>query len=76
MSKAITTKISATSRVAVKIKDNFYTVEYTEERELPQPVTSEEEMEQERQELFDCVNAVVDKQVEDIMQSFQPSYKR
>lgn len=76
MSKAITTKISATSRVAVKIKDNFYTVEYTEERELPQPVTSEEEMEQERQELFDCVNTVVDKQVEDIMQSFQPSYKR
>jgi hypothetical protein len=29
-SKAITTQIRATSRASVKVRDNYYTVEYTE----------------------------------------------
>ena len=34
-SKAKTTKISATSRSAIKIRESYYTVEYTEERSIP-----------------------------------------
>jgi len=69
-SKATTTKITATSRAAVKIRDNYYTVEFSEERSIP--TTDGVDMERERAMLFDDVNEVVDKQVEDILKSFQP----
>lgn len=68
-SKATVTKISATSRVAIKIRDNYYTVEYSEEREIPN--TEDCNMEMERQMLFDAVNGVVDQQADDILTSFQ-----
>ena len=67
--KATVTKISATSRVAVKIRDNFYTIEYSEERSIPD--VEGVDMKKERQMLFDDVNATVDDQVEDIVKSFK-----
>lgn len=68
-SKAVVTAIKATSRVAIKIRDNFYTVEYTEERAIPDVAGVDIEKEQEI--LFDSVNAVVDSQAEDIIKTFQ-----
>ena len=68
-SKAIITKISATSRVAIKIRDNYYTVEYAEERSIPE--TPDIDMEKEKQILFGSVNAVVDEQAEEILKTFR-----
>ena len=62
--KAITSKIAITSRASVKVKDNFYTVEYQEERLLPEDVDLD--IEKERQLLWDTCNTEVDKQIEDI----------
>ena len=67
---ATTTKITATSRVAVKIKDNYYTVEYSEERALT-PDMSDAEVEGARRKLFDDVNAIVDDQANEIIQTFR-----
>lgn len=66
--KAKTTKINAVSRVAIKIKDNYYTVEYSEERTIPD--VDGVILKEERAALFDAVNAVVDAQAEDIVRSF------
>ena len=68
-SKATVTKISATSRVAIKVRDNFYTVEYSEERSIPD--VEGVDMEQERLDLFDACNLVVDAQCNDILKTFQ-----
>lgn len=68
-SKAIPTKISATSRVAIKIRDNYYTVEYTEERAVAD--VEGVDMEKERMILFDDVNRIVDTQAQDILQTFR-----
>lgn len=70
-SKAIVTKINAVSRVAIKVRDNFYTIEYSEERTIPD--VEGIDLEAERTMLFDDVNAVVDKQAEDIINTFQKS---
>ena len=67
-SKATVTKISATSRVAIRLKDNYYTVEYSEERTIPD--VDGVIIKEERAALFDAVNAVVDAQAEDIVRSF------
>lgn len=67
-SKAVITKISATSRVAIKIRDNFYTVEYSEERSLPD--VEDLDVEEERTILFDDVNKIVDAQCADILNTF------
>ena len=67
-SKAITTQIKATSRASVKVKDNYYTVEYTEERTIPQ--IDGVDIAKEREILWDCVNNEVDNQIEDIIKSF------
>ena len=66
--KGVTTKVTATSRVAIKIKDNYYTVECSEERSIPD--VEGVDIEKERQALFDDVNATVDGQVEDIYNTF------
>lgn len=65
--KAKVTRIQATSRMAVKIKDNYYTVEYTEERSVPD---TEIDLELEKQELFNSVNSTVDAQIQEIVESF------
>lgn len=66
--KGITTTIRATSRASVKIKDNFYTVEYSEERTLP---SEDVNLEEERNALWDDVNGECDRQIEDIIKMFK-----
>lgn len=61
--KAITTTIRATSRASVKIRDNFYTLEYCEERVIPD--VEGVDLEAEKMILWDAVNSEVDKQIED-----------
>ena len=68
-SKAKVSKISATSRVAIKIKDNYYTVEYNEERTVPD--VEDIDIEAERKILFDDVNTIVDSQCEEIIKTFR-----
>lgn len=68
-SKAIPVTIKATSRVALKIKDNFYTVEFTEERAIPDDRTID--MKFERSVLWDDVNKCVDDQCEEILKTFR-----
>ena len=67
--KGISTKITAISRVAIKIKDNYYTVECSEERSIPD--VEGVDIEKERQALFDDVNSTVDMQIEDIYNTFK-----
>lgn len=68
-SKAIITTIRATSRASVKVRDNFYTVEYTEERALPDGI--DVDIEAERQMLWDTVNGECDNQIEEILRTFK-----
>lgn len=68
-SKATTTKIVATSRAAIKIKDSYYTVEYSEERTVPD--VEDVDLAQERKILWDEVNAVVDDQCASIIETFK-----
>ena len=68
ISKATTTSIRATSRASTKIRDNYYTVEYTEERTIPD--IDGVNLEEERALLWDCVNEEVDNQIADIIKSF------
>lgn len=72
-SKAIVTEITATSRVAIKVRDNFYTVEYSEKRAIPD--VDGIDIEAERVALFDAVNGIVDAQAEDIIRMAQPNRK-
>ena len=67
-SKAIPITIKATSRVAIKIKDNFYTVEYSEERAVPD---GDVDMAFERSVLWDDVNKTVDDQCAEILKTFK-----
>jgi hypothetical protein len=71
VSKATTTLIKATSRASVKVRDSFYTVEYTEERTVPANIERTKELPAERQLLWDAVNAEVDNQIADIVNSFK-----
>lgn len=66
-SKATITTIRATSRASVKVRDNFYTVEYCEERALP----ADADIEAERQMLWDAVNGECDGQIEEILKTFK-----
>lgn len=68
VSQATTTSIKITSRVSIKVtdkhrNDQFYTLEYCEERALPETANVIEE----RKLLWDICNSEVDKQVEDIL---------
>lgn len=64
-SKAIIATISATSRVSVKIKETFYTFEYTEKRDIPN--VDGVDMELERLMLWETAHSEVDKQVNDVL---------
>ena len=66
--KAKTVSIRATSRASVKIRDNFYTVEYTEERMIPD--IEGVNIEAEKQALWDAVNYECDNQIHDILDTF------
>ena len=63
---AVTKSIQATSRVSVKIKETYYTLEYTEERIIPDAYMPDFDLEKEKQLLWDAVNSEVDKQIEDV----------
>ena len=67
-SKATVTKISGVSRIAIKIRDNYYTVEYSEERSIPD--VEEIDLDAERSILFDDINKIVDDQATEIIQTF------
>ena len=58
VSKAITTSITAESKITLKIKDNFYSITFTESRDVPN--VDDVDVEYERKLLFDDVNAVVE----------------
>lgn len=68
-SKAKISTIRATSRASVKIKESYYTVEYSEERIIPDiegvDILAEKNL------LWDDVNSEVDNQIEDIIKSFK-----
>ena len=66
--KAVISKISATSRASLKIRDNFFTIEYSEERIIPD--IEGIDVEKERQILWDVVNNEVDTQAADIKKTF------
>lgn len=68
-SKAKIITIAATSRASVKIRDNYFTVEYHEERQIPD--VDGVNIQQERQLLWDTVNAECDTQIEDISSTFK-----
>ena len=69
VSKCKTKTISATSRASIKVGDSFYTLEFTEERTVPQ--TSEVDLVKEKDALWDEVNSQVDKQIEDVLRTFK-----
>lgn len=67
--KAVTTTIAATSRASVKIQDSFYTVEYHEERTIPQ--IDDVNLSAEREALWNTVNSECDNQIEEIIKTFR-----
>lgn len=67
--KAITKTISATSRASVKIKDSYYTLEYSEERTIPD--IDGVDIEVERALLWETVNAEVDNQVQETIDALR-----
>jgi hypothetical protein len=69
---AITRTIKASSRASVKVRDNYYTVEFCEERSVPDNATDEELM-AERKNLWDTVNYECDVQIEDIVKTYTKS---
>ena len=66
ISKARTTTIQASSRASIKVGDNFYTIEWTEERTIPEG----SDIEKERTFLWETVNGEVDIQIADILEAY------
>ncbi len=67
ISKAKTTLIKASSRESIKLGDNYFTVEFTEERSVPEDCNLEEE----RALLWDDVNEEIDQQIDDIIDMYR-----
>ncbi len=71
--KGKTKSIKGTSRCAMCIKDrfsgkdNYYTIEVTEERDIPD--VEDVNMDKEYEALFDSINDVVDNQMEQIVKA-------
>lgn len=70
-SKATIKTIKAESKTTIKIRDNFYSVTYSEERSLPD--TDDVDFDAERALLWNDVNKVVDEQAEEIVRTFAKS---
>lgn len=62
--KAIPTVIKFISRASTKIKEQYYTFEYGEERQINN--FEEVDIEKEKRALVDDCNAVVDEQIKEI----------
>lgn len=69
VSKARTVEFQATSRCAIKVKDNYYTLELTEKRIVPDD--AEIDLDKEYSILFDSLNAQIDKQMEDVLNAIK-----
>ena len=67
--KAITETIRATSRASVKVGESYYTVEYSEERIIPD--IEGIDIEKERKFLWEDINSECDNQIEDILKTFK-----
>ena len=67
-SKAVTTKIQATSRMSLKVRENFFTIEWTEERSIPN--IDGVDIEKERKALWDTCNNEVENQADIIYNTF------
>ena len=67
-SKAVTTKIQATSRMSLKVRENFFTIEWTEERSIPN--IDGVDIEKERKALCDTCNNEVENQADIIYNTF------
>ena len=61
--------IKAESKTTIKIKDNYYSVTYTEERTIPE--MEDVNIDAERALLWDDVNKTVDMQAEEIIKTFR-----
>ena len=62
-----TTTIKCSSRASVKVKDNYYTIEYTEERSID----PKDDVEKARSALWDTCNSEVDGQIQEILETFR-----
>ena len=69
VSHAVPKEITATSRCSIKIKENFYTIETMEKREITN--TENIDMEKEWKMLFDEINTMTDDQVQEIVRMFE-----
>lgn len=67
--KAVTSKITATSRISLKKGETFYTLEYSEERVIPD--LPDVDVVKERKMLWDTVNTEVDNQAEDVQKMYK-----
>ena len=65
-----TTTIRATNRMSVKVKDNFYTVEWCEERTVPADISAEE-LAEARKALWNICIQECENQVEDIVATYR-----
>lgn len=74
ISKATTTSIRATSRVSAKIGDDFYTLEFSEERTIPD--VEGVNLDEERNRLWDDVNYSVDIQLKDTIKTVLESKQK
>lgn len=72
--EARTSTIKATNRMSVKIENNFYTVEWCEERVIPEGM-SEEEVKQARSDLWDTCVQECENQIADINRVYGRSGK-
>lgn len=68
-SVAVTTVIRATSRASVKVGESYYTLEYSEERLIPE--MEGVDLNKEREFLWETVNTECDHQIEDILKSYK-----
>lgn len=68
MAKAKTTTIKATSRMSIKVKNDFFTVEYCEERVVPDDDSVN--LEEERKALWEDVTKEVEDQISEITETF------
>ena len=62
--KGVTTEITAVSRVSVKIKDNFYTFEFSETRSMPKTAN----LAKEKELLWEECHSQVDAQLRDVLE--------
>lgn len=72
--KAKPTIIKFTSRASTKIKDQYYTIEYGEERQIDDFNTVD--MDKEKRALIDDCNEVVDNQIKEIVEMLTTNYTK